>query len=73
MKRVAVLKEDFETKVVFEKGQQIEVVSLDLYWMKPEEKSALAIVIGVMEYLCLSYPNGSPTKYMQLFSIEERV
>lgn len=85
LKIQAILKEDFEVRMVkkmvkgketevpvpkLKKGTILSVMKMDLFWMSPEEKGGAGLDIGVMEYLRLTYPDGSPTKYYDLFDYE---
>ena len=82
--KTAILKEDFETRILkkkvqgkdveevvpkYKKGQKFEVITLSLYWMTPEEKGGLGVNLSCMDYLRLTYPDGTPTKYYSLFEI----
>ena len=82
----AVLKENFEVRMVkkMKKGQEVEesvpkikagakfpVMKMDLFWMSPAEKGGVGLDIGMMEYLRLTYPDGTPTKYFDLFDYVE--
>ena len=82
---VAVLLQDFDTmtitKVVgkeilkevvprYKKGKRCDVIDFDFAWMMPEERGGTGVAIGTMDYLRLTYPNGTKTKYYDLFEFK---
>lgn len=84
MKKVAVLKDNFETKTIkkmvngkevietkpkFKKGQVFDIMEMNLFWMTPEEKGGIGVNLTVMDYMRLTYPDGTHTKYYDLFDI----
>lgn len=79
---IAVLLDNFEertvTKVVngkpvtktvpkYKKDSKYPVVKMDMFWLSEEEKGGIGVSIGTMDYLRLTFPNGTKTKYYDMF------
>lgn len=56
----------FETLKI---GKKYEVVPMDMFWLIPEERGGIAVVLGPLNYLRLTFPNGTETQYNCLFKV----
>lgn len=56
----------------YRKGQKFPVIeNFSLFWMTDEEKGGMAVDLGPMDYVRLTYPNGEKTKHHALFEIKD--
>lgn len=71
MKNGQVVKENGEVKMEtvpkYRKGKKFSVIKMNMFWLSEEEKGGLGIDLGPMDYLRLTYPDRTPTKYFALF------
>ena len=55
----------------FKEGKVFPVEVADMFWMRPEEKGGLVVVLGMMNYLRITNPDGTPTQYYSLFTYSD--
>lgn len=74
----AILKQDFEVRIDkkgekvprFKQGTEFFIIPMNMFWLKPEEKGGIGIDLAPMEYLRLTFPDGTKTKYYDLFEVK---
>lgn len=63
----AILIEDFEH---LKAGKELDVIPMDMFWLSEEERGGLCVVLGMMSYIRISNPDGSPTQWSHLFKLK---
>lgn len=58
-----------ETVPKFLKGKSFSVVKMDMFWLGKEEFGGTAAMLAPMDYVRLTYPDGTKTKYYELFEL----
>ena len=65
-------KEIVETTVPkYKKDKESAVQEMDMAWLSENERGGLYVMIGVMDYVRITNPDGSKTKYFDLFQYTE--
>lgn len=54
----------------YKKDKRCEVILADMFWMRPEEIGGLMAIVGTMDYIRLTHPDGTKTQYYDLFELK---
>jgi len=59
-----------ETVPKYLKGKNFPVVEMNFFWMDEKEKGGVGVLLSTMDYVRLTFPDGTKTKYFDLFPLK---
>ena len=55
----------------YKKDKILAIQEMDMAWLSEPERGGLCVLIGIMDYVRITSPDGSKTKYFDLFQYTE--
>lgn len=53
----------------FKVNREFDVIEMNMFFLPNNEKGGLCVVLGMMSYLRLTYPNGDKTPFYSMFDL----
>lgn len=50
--------------------KKFDIIPMDMFWLSKEEKGGECVVMGMMSYLRITYPDGTKTQHWDKFNYE---